>query len=568
MLEFESVFYKNFMSVGNGGLTIQLNRSPTTLVGGKNGSGKSTLLEAICYCLYGKTLKKITLGGVVNSTNKKALETVVNFKKAGKSYKVVRGDKPKKLEFYIDGDLQDQSAAARDYQTKIEYHLGMDFKLFTQMVILNKERYVPFMEMDASARRKVVEDILDIGVFSVMSEVAKEKGKALTAEINNHKYTRDQLVQKIEGQKRLIAEAESNIGERRDEIQTEINALERSLAESRVEFDMISQACVNEHTIKEDLTKTKKRKGEFEVIASDLSGKLKRIKEKIDFLCNNENCPTCAQPIDVAFRDKVKVESDAEADKVKSGAAQLAMEYKKIVDKNKELETANAELQERLTDLKVTESAIRTTTANISSKVRLLETLVANPKLEEFKGELMTLNTDLEVASDKLALTIEKEEIFKLVKDMLKDEGIKASIVRDYIGFINIRLNEYLNAMNFFLNITLNENFEEKINSINRENFTIDNLSTGQKCRTNLAVWMALLEVSSLKNSAVSNLIFLDEILENLDQDGVQDFMKLVNDKLPHKNVFVVTQRFEEFLDFFRSSLKFKLNDGFTEIVA
>lgn len=567
MIEFQKVFYKNFMSVGNMGLTIELDRSTTTLIGGQNGAGKSTLLEAISYGLFGKPLKKINLPGMVNSINKGKMEVRLEFAIQGKQYKIVRGEKPKKLEFYIDGELLDQTAAARDYQAKIEYILGMDYKLFTQIAILNKERYVPFMELDAEGRRKVVEDILDISVFSTMSKLAKDEAKGVSNDLKTLQFERTRIEQSIKGQERLITEAESNLDDKRDRVQ---NALDELIAKvSRLDSDIEGrkESLTTLAQVRKTVDEKTNRKAEFDKIAVQLKMKMSTLDEKLGFLCDNDDCPTCKQLIAPEFKDQEVSRLNQEKDKVKSKAGLFEQEYRNALTALKDASQAFDQVSETVRELRALEREKSYLESDVEIKEKELASFKKDDKLDEYKEELQQLFFSLDDNSENLKGCMDKEEVFAKIVEMLKDDGIKSSIVKDYIGFINIRLNEYLNAMDFYLNITLDENFKEKINSINRENFTIDNLSTGQKCRVNLAIWLALLEVSSLKNSAVTNIIFLDEILENLDQNGVSDFMKLVKDKLPHKNVFVITQRYDEFQDYFRSQIRFKLSDGFTELV-
>lgn len=568
MIEFQKVFYKNFMSVGNMGLTIELDRSTTTLIGGQNGAGKSTLLEAISYGLFGKPLKKINLPGMVNSINKGKMEVRLEFAIQGKQYKIVRGEKPKKLEFYIDGELLDQTAAARDYQAKIEYILGMDYKLFTQIAILNKERYVPFMELDAEGRRKVVEDILDISVFSSMSKLAKEEAKGVSNELKTLQFERTRIEQSIKGQERLIAEAESNLDDKRDRVQNALDELIARVSQLDADIegrrDSLTALTQARKAVEEKTT----RKAEFDKIAVQLKVKMSNLDEKLSFLCDNDDCPTCKQVIASEFKDQEIGRLNAEKDKVKSNAGLFESEYRKALTALKEASTALEEVSETVRELRGLEREKSYLESDIEIKEKELASFKKDDKLDEYKEELQQLFFSLDDNSENLKGCMDKEEVFAKIVEMLKDDGIKSSIVKDYIGFINIRLNEYLNAMNFYVSIQMDENFKEKIHSINKENFTYDNFSTGQKTRINLAVWLALLEVASMKNSAVTNMVFLDEILEPFDSNGVQDFMKLAKEKLPHKNLFVITQRYDEFFDYFRSSFKFTLKDGFTEIMA
>lgn len=567
MLEFEYVTYKNFQSIGNQAIRIDLNRSATTVVGGHNGAGKSSLLEAISYACFGKPLKKLKLDQLINSINKKGLIVTVAFTKNGKSYKVVRGMKPAVFEFWIDGELQDQSAKSADYQAKVEYVLGMDYKLFTQIVVLNKEKYVPFMELPAADRRKVVEDILDISVFSVMSDLLKKTSSNLNAEMEDLKYERERLEERMRGQQRLIDEAASNVDGQIAELNTTINELGDRIEALVTESNGYESELATLADISQKVTEASKTKRGFEDIAVKFQTNITDLQKTANFFQSNDVCPTCAQTIDDATKAQKHEECTTKVDTIKASASSMVEHYQKAVTDLAALVTVQQREQSLRQGLRSLETEIARIRGEIRSKVGAVQRLSAESKVDQYEVELADTklaHTEKSVSLEDLKLT---QEAHTKCKELLKDDGIKASIVRDYIEFINNRLNEYLGAMDFHLNLTLNEKFEDKINSISREGFTYDNLSTGQKCRVNLALWLALLEVASIKNSVVTNILFLDEILEPIDREGVGMFMKLVREKLPHKNTFVVTQRFEEFKDHFRSELQFRLNEGFTEIV-
>lgn len=567
MITFGKLFYKNLQAVGNQGITIDLSRSPTTMLSGSNGSGKSTVLEAISYGLFGKPMKKVVLGGLINTTNKKNLLVEINFTKNGVNYKIIRGQKPNKLEFYIDDELVDQSAASKDYQAKIEYVLGMDFKLFTQTIVLNKEKYVPFMEQTAPERRKIVEDVLDISVFSVMNDIVKEEAKAVWNDHNDVSYSRQKLQERIVGQDRLIAEAESNSQGLVDSILQEISDAEQELGSLNAKVPDL-EAQVQALTDLESVeTKKKKVVKEFETIGIQFQSKITTINEQLSFYTKNSNCPTCSQEIAADLKQLKEKECQDKVDEIKTHSTNMIGEYQKVKDDLAEIQRQISELGDARTNLTLTKSDIRRVEAQLSSLNMKLEKAQQESKAAQFIKEKQETERELSELDTKLAQIAEKSEAYDLCKLLLKDDGIKSAIVKDYIDFINIRVNEYLSAMDFHIALTLDENFNEKVGAVNREGFTHDNLSTGQKTRVSLAVWLALLEVASIKNSVVTNLLMLDEILENLDGEGVNSFMKLVKEKLPHKNVFVITQRSEEFSEHFRSEVRFKLNEGFTEIV-
>lgn len=567
MLTFKKVKYKNFQSIGNAAITIDLDRSPTTCIGGHNGAGKSSLLEAISYGLFGKSLKKVTLSQLINTINKKNMVVEIEFEKNGKAYKVVRGQKPAVFEFWIDNELQDQSAASKDYQAKVEYVLGMDFKLFTQIVVLNKEKYVPFMELGAADRRKVVEDILDISVFSVMSDLLKKVTSNLNTEIEDLKYERERLDERMRGQQRLIDEAASNVDGQITALNDTISSLGDKLEGLQDETHSFDDELATLADIASKVNDASKTKRQFEDIAIKFQSNITDLQKTAKFFADNDVCPTCAQTIDDDTKATKHTECNDKVAGIKTSAANMVEHYQKAVTDLNALVTAQQREQTIRQNIRQLENDMQRIRSEIRSHAASVQRLSAESKVDQYVAELTKTKESHQLMTDSLNGLKLTQEAQNKCKELLKDDGIKASIVRDYIEFINNRLNEYLGAMDFHLNLSINEKFEDKINAINREGFTYDNLSTGQKCRVNLALWLALLEVASIKNSVVTNILFLDEILEPIDREGVGMFMKLVREKLPHKNTFVVTQRFDEFKDHFRSELQFRLNEGFTEIV-
>lgn len=566
MIIFKELYLQNFQSVGNRGITIQLNKSPSTLISGDNGSGKSTVLEGLAYVCFGKTLKSVNLGGLINTINKKNLLTKVAFDKLGHTYKIVRGQKPNKLEFYVDDELVDQNASSKDYQAKIESVLGMDFKLFTQIILLNRERYVPFMNLSAADRRKVVEDILDISVFSVMNDLLKNDMSPIASSIKTIEHNRGILQERINGQIRLIEQATLSLSKRTDEIQTKINQKEEEIKDVKEKgSEIVTRIKSLQLEVKDSATVEAKRK-DFEKKAITLKNSITEFESKIKFYMDNDICPECDQPIEQEIKDNKKNLYTSNISNVKTDASSMAKEYKVVMDDLKRIASINEEITKLNIELKTLNTSLQILINDVKILNKDLQSDDTN-SISDLQDDLRSFEVEFDNLSSEMNTLLKEQEEYEICKQLLKDDGIKAFIIKDYIDFINSRVNDYLNSMEFYINIQLDESFNDSIKSVNRDGFTYSNLSTGQKTRVNLAIWLALLEVASIKNSVVSNIIFLDEILENLDTSGVSLFMKLVREKLPHKNTFVITQRSEEFSDYFRSEIRFKLEEGFTEIV-
>jgi DNA repair exonuclease SbcCD ATPase subunit len=537
------------------------------MISGHNGAGKSNVLEALSYGLFGKPLKKVTLGGLINTTNRKNLLVTVEFDVGGVEYKVIRGQKPAVLEFYANDELVDQNAASKDYQAKIEYILGMDHKMFTQVVVLNKEKYVPFLELSTGDRRKIVEDILDIAVFSVMSDNLKNEIRSMGVAVQDATYEFEKTKRSVEATQRLIAESSGAVQEQIDEAQVEHDQLSLDMESIRANIEKLNGSLPDMAALNANLNSAKDKIRQFEGLMIKSETRLGDHIKASAFYLDNDNCPTCNHPIDAELKqakthecETKKTEVSQLVEKIKEQRDLCQEQAKKLAN---ELSLANLVVSE-INGLK---SKLAMCESQQNALLRKIVSLEEKKKVSSYQGELDTHLLTMDRQHQTLQVLLQEQETLNKCKDLLKDDAIKASVVREYIDFINGRVNEYLNTMEFFINIRLDENFNDKIEAVNKEGFTYDNLSTGQKCRVSLAIWLALLEVASLKNSIVTNVLILDEILEPMDQQGVALFMKLVNEKLPNKNTFVVTQRADEFVDYFRSELKFCLKEGFTELV-
>lgn len=560
-MKFKKLTYKNFQSTGNTPIEIDLCRSHSTLIGGLNGSGKSTVLEALVYVLTGKSMKKTTLARLVNTTNKKNLLVTLDFEKNGNEYHIVRGIKPNVFEIYRNGEMLNQDAAAKDLQEKLEFITGIDYNSLTQLIILNLERFKAFMEMTSQERRTIVEEILDISIFSEMTDLEKKDIKSLEQKVSSYENEIRILIGKEQSLNDVIKKANESNNDHLVNLEKRINEYLESNDELEKQFVEVDEKLIEEtqKTITELKEKRSSKNSELQLIMHEIKN-----AEKDENFYKQGTCPTCSHP----FENK-----DEKLNELTNKIKELIENGNSITN---DIESLNgqidkcSEIVKIETDKKMSNLKVQNTISSQTEKATLLAveyeklSSKSDQDTDNLKKQIEEIGKQKADLYDKMDAVLESIKTHKIALEMLSDKGVKANIIKDYIDFINYRVNDYLSGMEFFLNINLDEGFNESFSGL-KEGMVYADLSTGQKRRVNLAIWLALVEVSSLKNSVVSNALFLDEILENIDSEGIQLFMKLLKEKMPEKNIFVVTQRFEQFRDLFESEIYFKQVDGFTQ---
>ena len=569
MIIFESVRWKNFLSTGNNFTEINLNKTNNTLIVGDNGAGKSTILDALTFALFGKPFRRITKTKLINSVNERDSIVELTFKKGKNVYLIRRGQKPALFEIYRNDELLNQTAKAKDYQKYLEKNvLGMNMKSFTQVVILGSSSFVPFMQLSASDRRDVVEDLLDIKVFSSMNDVLKGRSTTLRRDLDQN--TVDQKVSKekiriqndyVEG---LRKKSLSNIESHRDEI----DKTKKAIDTNKKKIKSIENEIAKIDAERNDLLSELKDTGKISSIKSKLDHRLESENKMKRFFENNEFCPTCDQTIHEDFR----------VEKLSS-----------IKDKIQELDGAIKELEEKQEEARQIQNqadihALSVSKLNVSLSEK--EGLIRSneqyiQKLEELVDEIQKQTTEIDTEIRKAdiltkeldSINIEREDILKRAKiigtlsELLKDSGIKTKIIRHYLPTMNRLINKYLSDMDFFVNFTIDENFNEVIKSRYRDEFNYDNFSEGEKFRIDISLLLTWREIAKRKNSVSTNLLILDEVFDSsLDTAGTDVFMKLLKSLGNKSNVFVISHRTDTIVDKFSSVIRFEKKNNFSRI--
>ena len=568
-IDFKKIRYKNLLSSGNAYTEILFDKSKTTLISGSNGSGKSTLLDAITFALYGKAFRKINKPQLINTINQKDLVVEIDFNIGVNRYMIRRGLKPNFFEIYLNDELVNQDAAVRDYQQYLEQNiLKLNYKSFTQIVVLGSATYVPFMELPAHARREIIEDLLDIQVFSTMNILLKDKMSSNKESITENSYQKDLVETRIDSAK----EHNESIRQMKEK---EVDKIKEKMKEHLDTIEKEKAAILQIEDTIEDLIKTindksdiKDKKDKAKSLHLDLKSALRNHTKELSFYHDNDNCPTCKQGIDHDFKTNIITEKDKKVVEIQSGLQDLELKI--------------AEYDNRLEEISNVEDEIKNWNLTIGYHRATIK--VAKNALVQYKNELTTAEEDVEavdmsklveyydqlkVINDRQTELFSEKEVMSVVAAMLKDGGIKAKIIKQYVPVMNKLINKYLSAFDLFVDFQLDESFNEVIKSRFRDTFSYASFSEGEKLRITLSIMLAWRSVAKLRNSVSTNLLILDETLDGaLDGTGIEMLIDTLHNLNADDNIFVISHRGHQFGDKFMSHIKFEKVKNFSEIAA
>jgi DNA repair exonuclease SbcCD ATPase subunit len=568
MIMFEIVRWKNFLSTGNNTTEIQLNKTKSTLIVGHNGAGKSTMLDAISFGLFGKPHRSITKPQLLNSVNNKNCLVEVEFSSGKNKYKIVRGIKPTIFEIWKNGTMINQSSHAKEYQKILEQNiLKLNHKSFHQIVVLGSGSFIPFMQLPGGHRREVIEDLLDINVFSRMNQLCKEQYSIIKESLRTNQYELDINNNRIDTQKKYIKDVkiltEQNLASKEAKISehnTEIESLEKENTSLAAEIDS------KQGPIESRLNELHDKKQSLLQYNSTFRSQMNNITKEAKFYEDNESCPTCSQDIDEILRNEKLSSAKAKAKELKSAMDSASLEST-AVEQSIEQVTAD------LTDIREKQQIIHSNSRQISSlrvqidsiKGELETSAVAdlNDAHKELKNLEQTRNSFMET---KFALN-EKQQYNQVILEMLKDTGIKTKIIKQYLPAINQLVNNYLQTLDFFIHFNLDESFQETLRSRHRDAFTYASFSEGEKQRIDLALLFTWRQVAKMKNSVATNLLILDETFDSsLDHDGVDNLMKILYSLEDDTNTFVISHKGEILDGKFQEKLEFVKDRNFSKI--
>tara|TARA_R110000868_G_scaffold411117_2_gene701864 strand:+ start:1659 stop:3365 length:1707 start_codon:yes stop_codon:yes gene_type:complete len=567
MIVFKKIRWKNFLSTGNIFTEIELNKSTTTLIVGENGAGKSTLLDALSFALFNKPFRKINKPLLLNSITKKDLVVEIEFTIGSNNYKIVRGIKPNVFEVYQNGSLLNQSADSKDYQDILEKQiLKINFKSFCQVVVLGSASFVPFMSLPTGQRREIIEDLLDLQIFTSMNVILKKRITSNAEDLIKHEANKTIVEEKMKLVKKHLIEIQNNNekiisekNERREQTNTQVNVLDDEYWKLDNKRKDLEEKMVDEKELTSSMKKLTALKHKFEAHLSSQ-------KEQIKFFTDHDNCPTCKQEIDETFKCDMVQNNQERIKELEDNLEVVAKNYVETNNKINEMMNIQTEINNTKMDIHKISTKISSLIEYRTQLENEINTIQKTVK-EDNSDQLNKLVDELKEAEDLLSELHDLKQTYQAVSVLLKDGGIKAKIIKQYIPIINKLINKYLSSMDFFVQFELNEEFNETIKSRFRDEFSYASFSEGEKMRINLAILFTWRAVAKLRNSISTNILIMDEVMDSsLDSNGTEEFMKVLTQLAIDTNTFIISHKTDQFYDKFTSVIKFEKHKNFSKV--
>ena len=568
MIIFKKVRWKNFLSTGNYFLEVELDRNPSTLIVGENGSGKSTVLDALCFVLFNKPFRPISKSQLINSINLGGTVVELEFHVQRNKFKIIRGIKPNVFEIYCNGRMMNQNANNNDYQKILEQQiLKLNYRSFTQVVILGSSTFIPFMQLKTRDRREVVEEILDIKIFSLMNFLLKHQVKEVSEELKSIEYEFSLTKDKINLQQKYIEDIKKNkkviIKEKQEELiesKKLIDQQNKDILKLQEDIKPLEDALKN----KEVILKSVK---EFNKMEAKLSNRVDENERQKKFFEDNDECPTCTQTIEQELKETKIKEKTNRILELKDGITKLEQQLNEKEKRLTELNLVGTTMRTKEVDIAKANASISQLKKFIEQSNRQLQEYTKASILEEDNIKLVRLNERLKINEEQITKLREDKFYVDVARNLLMDTGIKTKIINKYLPIMNKLINGYLTSMDFYVNFTLDNNFNETIKSRHRDEFSYSSFSEGEKMRIDLALLFTWRAVAKMKNSTNTNLLILDEIFDSsLDTTGTDDFLKILN-TFADQNVFVISHKGDTMFDKFRSVIKFEKQRNFSKLL-
>ena len=572
MILFKTIKWRNFLSTGNQFTEVNFQDANTNLIIGTNGSGKSTILDALTFSLYNKPFRKINKPQLINSVNEKDCVVEIEFSIGNREYKVVRGIKPNVFEIWVDGKLQDQDAAAADQQKKLEENiLKLNYKSFTQTVILGSATFVPFMQLTSSNRREIVEDLLDIKIFSTMNNILKDRMRKTNELIREYSIKKDMVEEKIEMQENFIRDLDKSGKERIGKKENSIQEIETEIEEVTDQNEtLLSKIDTELQPELEKLNNSKSTLKKLNQLRAKLEQKIQTLVSEHKFFQENTVCPTCTQSIENEFRLNKIVDIEEKSKELNDGYRELEDAINVEQEKDEQFLSYSTEINRLNND--ISKNNVKITGLNKQIRILRNEIQEIASQIENRNSEREALDNlikDLDTIEKQRSTEKEQVNYYEFAHSLMKDGGVKSKIIKKYLPLMNQQINKYLQMMDFYINFTLDEEFKEVIKSPVHEDFSYESFSEGEKMRIDLSLLFTWRDIAKLRNSASTNLLILDEIFDSsLDDAGTDFFTKIIRYVIQDAHVFVISHKTDDIMDKFDKVMRFDKVKGFSKLVS